>query len=193
MADGRPADRRLIMVKGYQGWAGRAHNALEALASCSEKLRGYEIVVYAASPVIIPRIRELQAAGGLQVRILPRSPHGEVLRLFGNARIAIGVNATDGVPNAMLEAMTLGAFPIQSDTQSTSEWITDGANGLLVHPGDPTHIAGAILRALSDDALVERAAELNSHLIFERLDVSIVRPRVVQMYESIANGQARQP
>ena len=186
MQPGPVSARRLIMVKGYQGWAGRAVDALEALGMCADVLRGYEIVVYAASAGLDSRVAQIGSQHGLDIRIMPRSPHREILRLFGRARLAIGVNATDGVPNAMLEAMTMGAFPVQSDTESTAEWITHGANGLLVEPGNPDRIVAAIRRAVLDDALVEQAADLNARQLFERLDASIVTPQVIEMYLRIA-------
>lgn len=187
MSPGPVAGRRIVALKGYQGWAGRAVNALEALGRCAGALRGYEIVVYAASPGVGQQVDELRRSAGVDVRVLPRSPHRDLLELFGKARIAIGVSASDGVPNTMLEAMTMGAFPIQSDTESTAEWIADGENGLLVEPENAESIAKAIVRALSDDALVDRAAELNSKELIQRLDLAIVKPKVVEMYERIAS------
>lgn len=184
---GKVTSRRLIMVKGYQGWAGRALDALRALKMSADLLRDYEVVVYLASPGIQAEVARLRTEAGLQIRILPRSPHREILEHFGRARVAIGVNATDGVPNAMLEAMTMGAFPIQSDTESTAEWIRHGENGLLVEPGNPDLIAEAIRRAILDDSLVKRAAVLNVRQMLDRLDTSVIRPRVVDMYERIAS------
>jgi glycosyltransferase involved in cell wall biosynthesis len=191
MAPGPVSTRRVVMLKGYQDWAGRAIQALEALRSCEDLLEGYEIVVYAASPATVRKVRELQASSLLNLRVLARSPHSDVVKLFGRCRVAIGINETDGVPNAMLEAMTMGAFPVQSDTQSTSEWIEDGKNGLLVATNHPADIATAIRRALADDTLVDAAAETNRELMFERLDISTVKPKVIQMYRDIAsNGGA---
>jgi glycosyltransferase involved in cell wall biosynthesis len=175
------------MLKGYDGWAGRAIQGLEALLLCQDALQGYEIVVYAASPATVQRVRQLQAASRLNLKVLPRSPHAEVVKLFGRSRVAIGINETDGVPNAMLEAMTMGAFPVQSDTQSTTEWIRNGSNGLLVAKNDPADIAAAIRRALTDDALVNAAAEVNRKLMLERLDISKVKPKVIQIYRDIAD------
>ena len=188
MAPGPVSSRRLIMLKGYQGWAGRALVALEALERIADALSGYEILLYAASPVILPKVEEIRARRGLSIRVLPRSPHDEILKHFGRARLAIGVNLTDGVPNAMLEAMTLGAFPIQSDTESTAEWIIHGQNGLLVDPEDPEGIAQAIHRGLLDDDLVEAAAVTNARLLSERIDLADVRPKVIDMYRRIATG-----
>lgn len=183
--DASISKRRLIMLKGYQGWAGRADNALDAIESCSDVLKGYEIVVYLASSPVAQRVKTLQRTGTLNIKVLPHSPHHVILEHLGMARVAIGINLTDGVPNAMLEAMTMGAFPIQSDTGSTSEWIQNGVNGLLVAPSDPVDIAKAIRKAIRDDALVENAAKINHRQIFQRLDLSVVRPMVIEMYQAV--------
>jgi glycosyltransferase involved in cell wall biosynthesis len=188
VASGPPSNRRVVMVKGYQGWAGRAIDALEALRLCEDLLAGFEIVVYAASPATVQKVRELRASTGLRVQVLPRSPHAEIVKLFGISRLAIGINETDGVPNAMLEAMTMGAFPIQSDTQSTAEWIRNAENGLLVASNHPSDIAAAVRRALQDDGLVDRAAEINLTLVSERLDLAVVKPQVIRMYTGIRAG-----
>jgi len=177
--------RRLIMLKGYEGWAGRALNALEALEACSDILSGYEIVVYLASPSVISKVKSIRKSGKLSIRILSRSPHKVMLELFSQARIALAINQTDGVPNAMLEAMTMGAFPIQSDTESTAEWLTHETNGLLVNPENVLSIEQALRRALADDALVDSAAELNFQMISKRLDSTVVKPQVLEMYKSI--------
>lgn len=180
--------RKLIMLKGYQGWAGRALSALDALASCSSELKDYKIIVYLASPTVRERIHFLRKNGKLNITELPRSSHETVLDLFSQSRIAIAVNQTDGVPNAMLEAMTMGAFPIQSDTESTSEWLKHGSNGLLVDPEDVKDIESAVRRALLDDSLVDNAARINNDLIQSRLDIRQIKPQVIEMYQNIATA-----
>jgi glycosyltransferase involved in cell wall biosynthesis len=186
MSPGKSSNRRVIVVKGYEGWAGRALKAVAALEMCAELLYNYDIFVYAASPAVVKRLSALRAQRSIRITALPRSPHRSILQLFGRARIALAVNVTDGIPNAMLEAMTMGAFPIQSDTQSTSEWITDGVNGLLVDPDNPESIAAAVRRAIKDDQLIDAAASRNLKLITDRLDLAAIRPRVIDMYRTIA-------
>jgi len=55
-----------------------------------------------------------------------------------------------------------------------------------VEPGNPAQIADAIRRAVLDDALVDNAARLNARLLFDRLDASIVKPRVIDLYRRAA-------
>lgn len=191
---GPTSSRKVIALKGHQTIRGaNALAALEALETCRDILTGFELRVFSASDEIREALRKVSEIEGLQVsEVRPRCTHEEILDLMGSARISIGVSTSDGTPNAMLEAMVLGAFPIQSDTISTAEWIQDGVNGLLVSALDPQSIAAAIRRALTDDQLVDRAAKINSDLADERLDLTKVKPKVIELYRKVVKqGKTR--
>lgn len=179
------SSRKVIAVKGYQDetWGGRALNALEALRLSAAQLGGFEIVVFSATTEVKQRAEQLTKEAGLQISILPPSPNDEIIKLMGRARIAIGVGLTDGSPVSLLEAMIMGAFPIQADTISTGEWLRTGENGFLVPAEDPASIAQAIQRALIDDELVEQAVGLNRAIADQRLDQQTLRPQIIDMYK----------
>ena len=80
----------------------------------------------------------------------------------------------------------MGSFPVQSSTACADEWIEDGKTGLLVPPDDPEAVAGAIRRALTDDDLVNRAAEINSRTAAERLDKKTIAPMAAGIYRTVA-------
>ena len=185
------SSRRTIALKGYHGgeWGGRALVGLQALSMCAELLRGYEVVIYSANKETKQAADEITRDSGFTINILPQSPHDEMVKLLGRARIAVGISLTDGTPNAMLEAMVMGAFPIQSNTISTAEWIDDGRNGFLVPAEDPIAIGGAIKRALLDDTLVEKAAKINTRQISERIDRTVIQPQVIAIYNAVVNCQ----
>ena len=120
---------------------------------------------------------------------MPPSPPEEVWKLFGRSRVAIGIATSDGTPNTMLEAMIMGALPIQTDPGgATSEWIENGVNGLIVPYDDPGQIAQAIRRALADDGLINTAQAVNCKLALARVDSAVVRPRVIEAYRRVVNG-----
>ena len=131
-------------------------------------------------------VAKLQADTRVRISVMPHSSHAEMLRLMGRSRVAIGLGLSDGSPNTMLESMIMGAFPIQSDTVSTREWITSGSNGLLVPPESPEEVAAALRRALSDEDLVEHAAEANALIADERLAQDRIRKEVVSLYQRVA-------
>lgn len=182
---GPTSARRLILLKGYQHWAGRALVGLRAIELCADELRGYRVAVYSASQDVKIAAELAAQSTGLPIEIVPQGSHEEMLRLHGQARISIGLSISDAISTALLEAMIMGSFPIQSYTSCADEWVRDGETGLLVPPESPEEVAAAIRRAVSDDALVDRAAEINTQAASERLDLSVIRPRVVAMYERV--------
>jgi glycosyltransferase involved in cell wall biosynthesis len=183
---GRTSGRRVIALKGYQHFAGRALTALRALELCGSRLDGYEIKVFSPFPEVISEVDRLNAIGSFRIACLPEQvPHEEILSLHGSARISIAISAADGISTALLEAMAMGSFPIQTCTACASEWIVDGESGFIVPPDDPAEIARKIVRALEDDALVDRAAAINAQTIQDRANSSQIKGAVVEAYRTL--------
>jgi glycosyltransferase involved in cell wall biosynthesis len=182
---GPVSGRKIIMIKGYQGWSGRALVALKAIRLCQGSLAGYTIVVYSASQDVQAETKKVAKETGIAIQNLPKCSHEEILRMFGRARMYIGLGISDGISTSLLEAMVMGAFPIQSCTACADEWIVDGKSGFIVPPEDPALVADKIRTALTDDPLVNHAAEMNLKTARERLDTSVIKPQVVKLYEDV--------
>jgi len=188
---GLVSERRSIMLKGYQNWAGRALVGLRALERCADLLKGYEVVVYSAPPEVSIAAELFQKSTGIQSTIIPKeTSHHEILRRFGRARISIGLSIGDAISTSLLEAMVMGSFPIQSWTACADEWIEDGKTGILVSPEDPEVVELAIRRALTDHELVNQAAERNYRIAEERLDQAILKPKAIEIYTTVAKEKS---
>jgi glycosyltransferase involved in cell wall biosynthesis len=182
---GPSSSRRLIMLKGYQDLVGRALVGLRAIELCADVLHGYRVAVYLAHPDVELAARLLSQSTGIPIEIVPRVPYEQIMRLHGQARVSLGLSMSDGISTSALEALTMGSFPIQSNTSCLGEWIKDGETGSLVPAEDPEVVAAALRRAVTDDALVDRASEHNLRLAEDRLDQSAVEPPVIAMYERL--------
>lgn len=196
LRSGLPSTRRLIMVKGYQHWAGRALVALRAVEACADALRGFAICVYSATRDVAEKAHALARRTRLEIEVLPAGvgvPHDELLRRHGAARISVGLSITDGISTSFLEALLMGSFPIQSWTSCANEWIVDGETGLLVPPEDPDTLSEAIRRALGDDRLVDQAAERNWRTAQERLDAGQLALSAAGMYEQVVRVRHGDP
>lgn len=189
---GPSSSRRLILLKGYQGWVYRALTGLQAIEMCSEtiKTRGYRLTIYLASPGVPEAAIEFEQRTGIPVEIIPYSSHEHILNLHGQARISIGLSLSDAISTSFLEAIVMGSFPIQSNTSCANEWVTDGKTAFLVPPEDTTAIANAIKKALVDDNLVDDAAIENMNTIKQRLAYKNVQKIVISTYEKIFSGEA---
>jgi len=184
--------RRLIMLKGYEGWAGRALLGLRALEHTKDLLEGYTVAIYSASPEVIAAAKRFAGATGVTTMIVPQgTPHKEMLGLHGKARISLGLSVSDALSTSFLEAFVMGAFPIQSWTSGASEWIEHGKTGLLVPPDDPEGVEQAIRIALTDDRLVDQASETNFLVAREKLDYRKIKSMAIDIYRSIASSSTR--
>jgi len=183
---GPTSARRMILLKGYQGWAGRALTGLRAIELCADVLHGYRIGLYLAGDDVRLAAELVARSTGLPIEVIPHCSHEEMLRWHGRARVSIGLSLSDAISTSVLEAMVMGSFPIQSNTSCVNEWVEDGTTGLIVPPEDPAVIAGAIRRAVTDDGLVDHAAEVNGRVADERLDYLTVQSQAIAMYEKIS-------
>lgn len=122
----------------------------------------------------------------LQIRrntvLLPTVPQGSLWGLFHKADVSVSVSEHDGTPNSLLEAMTIGCFPIAGDIESIREWIVPGVNGILVDPNDPELLASAIINALMNPQLRKDAAEINRKIIQERAEFERVQTKIELFY-----------
>jgi len=188
---GPTSARKLITLKGYQTWAGRAMAGLRAIELSADLLKekGYRVAVYLAGPDVRLAAERIAVSTGIAFDDIPASSHENMLRLHGRARVSIGLSISDGLSTSALEAIVMGAFPIQSNTSClTEEFVRDGETILMVHPEDPTAIAAAIRRAVTDDNLVDRAAEINRTMAMERLSSAVIQPQVIATYKKLAKS-----
>jgi hypothetical protein len=182
---GPTSKRHMIMLKGYQGWAYRALVGLRALERCADLLKGYTIAIYLAGQDVQIAAELFMHSTGIPIKIIPRTSHEEILKYHGQARISIGINISDSISTSFLEALVMGSFPIQTWTSCANEWIEDGKTGILVPPEDPDVIEKAIRHALTDDDLVNQAAEENWKTAVERLDRLKLKNKTIDFYKRV--------
>jgi glycosyltransferase involved in cell wall biosynthesis len=157
-------------------------------------LGGYDVAIYLASHEVRIAAELFERNTGIPVRIIPeRTRHQEILKLHGRSRISIGLSISDAISTSLLEAMVMGSFPIQSCTSCADEWIQDGETGILVPPEDPEVVETAIRRAITDDGLVNDAAEKNFRIAKERLDRNKLKEMAIGLYRRVEKeGERRE-
>jgi glycosyltransferase involved in cell wall biosynthesis len=180
-----PSKRKLLMIKGYDHFAGRAMIALDVLEKFADRLKGFQVLLFSPSERPWKRALEMKRRGVLDIDVLADTPHDQILSCFGRARLYMGISISDAISTSVLESMAMGAFPIQTDTSCCDEWFKDGEGGFIVPPDDFARICDRFERALSDDALVDRAAQINWETVKSRLDETVLSSQAVRLYETI--------
>jgi glycosyltransferase involved in cell wall biosynthesis len=178
-----PSGRSVILVKGYETFVGRASIVLDAISEISTELMDYELILYSANRKTIRSVRRIREETNLNIRAIPkkRLTHSEMLNLFGTARAYVGVSLSDGISTSLLEAMAMGAFPIQTNTSCAVEWIDDGVTGKLIGP-DQDEVKTSLRLALSNDSLVDQASVVNRQKIETKCNEEQIKLKSLKFY-----------
>jgi len=121
-----------------------------------------------------PRARALARTLGIgnRVRFLGYQP--DPAAVLARAQIFVLSTRSESFPRSVLEAMRSGLPVVASRVGGVPEAVTEGANGLMVPPGDPPGLAGALSRLLSDGKLrqqigLEARHRYEARFRFERM------------------------
>ena len=108
--------------------------------------------------------------------------HHELMEYFRKSRVYIGMSISDGLSTSMVEAMSNGVFPIQSENSAAAEFIENVVTGMILNPWDIEAITEAIRRSLLDDLMVDRAAIKNGETINSQYSLEIGRSCILNLY-----------
>ena len=178
-----PSDRKVILVKGYESFVGRASIALSAISEIASEIVEYEIIVYSANRKTIQAVKQIRNNTNLNIRAIPKKKlmHSEMLNMFGKARIYVGVSLSDGISTSLLEAMAMGAFPIQTNTSCGDEWIEDGTTGELIEPNQ-MEVVNSLRLALNNDPLIDQASVINRQKIKTKCNEEQIKIKSLKFY-----------
>jgi glycosyltransferase involved in cell wall biosynthesis len=177
------SERHTILIKGYEGWVGRASVAIEALDLLKAELSSYRIVFYSCNAKTIRLLTRAKRRTNLNIEWHAKGllPHAKMLELFSTARLYVGLSLSDGISTSLLEAMAMGAFPIQTSTACVDDWFTSGQTGISVELINPVQVAAAITEALAKSN--DGWAEINRAKIANQANFESVKALAQTFYE----------
>ena len=83
----------------------------------------------------------------------------------------------------ILEAMALSRPVVASNVGGIPEMIQDEVTGLLVPPGDPAALAGAIVRLLEDHSLADTLGRAGHDLVHDRFCIELMVKAIEEIYD----------
>jgi len=177
--------RSIVWPKAYDSAWGKMLPTFEALKMVWDRIQPCEIHMLSMNAESNLWYWSLPEAIRRSCRPRERVARAEVLELLPKARVMLAPTLLDGIPNSLYEAMACGAFPILSPIESITSVVKDEENVLFARNLYPDEIAGALARAMTDDALVDEAAQKNLDLVRRIASRDVIRPRVIEFYERL--------
>jgi colanic acid/amylovoran biosynthesis glycosyltransferase len=158
---------------------------LEALRLLEDT--GYDLHIAGDGPL---RSQLTSDASGLRVTFLGLLGREALAAEFGGASIAVfpSVPAAsgdqDGLPVALLEAMSLGCAVIASDLPGLRDAVEDGQSGLLTTPGSAQELAAALGRLLRDPELCDQLGR-EAAIRAESFSIDAIGGRYVALLDGV--------
>jgi glycosyltransferase involved in cell wall biosynthesis len=128
---------------------------------------------------------------GGSVRFLGGMPQRELLKIYEEAPVSavvlssldLGNGFHEGIPVALIEAMSYGIPVVATSTGGTPELVAPGT-GLLVPPGNPGDLAEAIHSLLRDSNLNTHLGDAGRQRVIDGFDIVRVATELVNEFEA---------
>lgn len=132
----------------YVGRLSPEKNLGSAIEACATIGLGLDIIGAGAE---LLHLKEIAVKCGAKVRWLGVIPNNQLPDLFSNYRYFILPSYWEGLPKALIEAMSAGLICIGNDTTGINEIIEEGVTGYLSPSPDAMVLAETLRRALVGD------------------------------------------
>lgn len=172
-----------LMVKCYGGTFGLGHMAISICTEFLNRLDWASVFLYSVTNDLLEEAEKLSTLFPGRVRystLAKPLTHEEIFMEFQKSRVYLGLSRSDGLSTSFLEALSTGAYPIQSNTSCANELIELGAIGSIVEP-EFLPVLDELIRVFGDEIRLEKAIQTNKVIARKFLDFEYVR-KIAQTY-----------
>jgi len=122
---------------------------------------------------------------GLAERVALTGPRSDVPRLLAAMDVFVMTSDTEGLPNAVLEAMAAGLPVVATRVGGVRELVSDGISGHLVPPGQIVPLLTAVRALALDPGLRERHGGAGRERIESEFGVARMVESTAGVYEEV--------
>jgi glycosyltransferase involved in cell wall biosynthesis len=185
----QPAPDRVRLL--FVGWLDRAKGIAELLAACralAPELRFTLDLVGEGNMSV--SAREIVSRDGLSDRVRFRGwlQGADLAAAFEGADVFVLPSWAEGMPNAMIEAMSARLAVVVTSVGGVPDVVADGVHGLLVPPRDQSALSSALGRIIRDAELRRRLAGAGHTLAATRFDAERAVDLMVREFSALQSG-----
>lgn len=103
---------------------------------------------------------------------------------LSTADLLVLPSLTEGLPNAVLEAMAAGVPVVASQVGGVAELLGAGG-GRMVPPGDPVRLEQAVAQFLADPSVRQHAGAIGRETAIKSFSTSVMRERTLSLFEQL--------
>jgi glycosyltransferase involved in cell wall biosynthesis len=172
-------------VKGYGGRFGQASLAISAINNVLSDFQNLRIFYYSVTKDIEPLIiaqKKIFLNDINYATVDSPIPYEKMLSYFKNAKIYLGISRSDGISTSFLEALSYGAYPIQSNSSCANEWVDKGIQCTLVDL-NTDQIENALRSILLNPDLLDSVVSENLKIAIGLLDYERIASDSLEFYQ----------
>jgi glycosyltransferase involved in cell wall biosynthesis len=122
-----------------------------------------------------------------RVKFLGQIEKKEVVNLYQDVDLFVFPSYHEGLPTALLEAMSCGLPVIATDVRGNREIISDKKNGIIVPPRNPKKLAETIIM-LMDDAKLRKTISINAkETVRKNYSWDAITDKYINLYKLLYN------
>jgi glycosyltransferase involved in cell wall biosynthesis len=177
--------RDQIIMKCYGSTFGLGSILLEISNEILERNQDLNIYCYSVTPDLYEAANRVANLYPLRFRystIENPVSHKQIIDEFFQSMVYMGASKSDGISTSFLEAISTGAFPIQTSTSCANEWVDKGISASVVPP-DISSLRRAINDALSQRNQLPQLAYQNLLIAAKNLNFNEIAARTREFYD----------
>jgi glycosyltransferase involved in cell wall biosynthesis len=177
----------LVPYKGQLVVIEAARRVLDQHPNCIFLLVGYERAEKGYKDLLHQRAAELGISNYIRIAGYP----GAIGDVWNIIDIHVHASLLDSLPNALLEAMSLGKPSVITSVGGIPEVVQHGSNGLLVAPGNSEQLAKCLLMVLRDSQLRETIGSSAQSCHFQNFGPEQMTRRLEGVFTRLAIGHKK--
>ena len=165
---------RLLIAKGFCEFAEAARRVKKKYPQCRFQILGPR--EQGLGSISDERLQQWKEEGAVEYL----GATSDVVPYVRNCHVVVLASWREGIPTAIMEAMSMGRACLVTNVPGCREAVTDGDNGFLVPDKDPAALAEAMERFICQPELLQTMGKRGRELAEQIFDAHVVATGILQ-------------
>lgn len=181
------SDCRIVLFIGGLNLSKGVSTILEGFASLSHRFVDVRLLIVGDGPLRSQLEQQSESLGlGRLARFYGRVPYDAVPALLSAGDLFVSPSLDEGMPRSVLEAMAMNLPVVVTPVGGNMEIVSDGINGLLVPPKDPSALEAAISDLLSNPERMLEMGKVGRQRVIENHEFELQIERLSNLHRNLA-------
>jgi glycosyltransferase involved in cell wall biosynthesis len=180
--DNENSNELIILSLGRLGERKGTYDLINAYESIEERFPQVSLWLVGDGEVEKVKLLLTEKSWGDKVKVLGWLAGNSLLNTFTSADIFVLPSYNEGLPMAILEAMSKSLPIVATPVGGIPDAVVNGKNGFLVAPGDINGLRDAIITLITDKELRQQMGQNSYQVVQEKFEVKVIINQLNNLY-----------